>query len=362
MDYWEQVELTRHINHADFSGACGGRRVWMFTTHAETTLWDADFGVDDVLLFGAESRGLPASLLARDPASCLRIPMRAASRSLNLATAVGIALYEALRRSGAGDQLRCSTPFTRENHAVTLLTCPLPFLSCPRLFAARNFLNRRVGIMAIRSRWSARETSVRRRRSAWRRRSSRAQVVLIDITEGIPQGKGLDQWESAPIEGYDTRLIGTNGYEESAGSDIFVVTAGIARKPGMSRDDLLRTNAGIVKPVAEKSPQTLAERHHHHGLNPLDVMCYVAMKATGFPRERVIGMAGVLDTRAIAPSSRGARRLGGDIQAMVLGGHGDTMVPLLSYTTVSGIPITQLLDREKLDAIVTARATAAPRS
>src|SRR6059058_2546201 len=176
-------------------------------------------------------------------------------------------------------------------------------------------------------------------------------VVMVDVVEGIPQGKGLDQWQSAPIEGYDSRIIGTNGYAESAGSDIVIITAGIARKPGMSRDDLLNTNAGIVKSVAEQvkttSPKAIVVA------NPLDVMCYVAMKVTGFPRERVIGMAGVLDTaryraflaEALDVSVR-------DIQAMELGGHGDTMVPLISYTSVSGIPITQLMAQSTLDAIV----------
>jgi len=178
-------------------------------------------------------------------------------------------------------------------------------------------------------------------------------VVMVDVAEGIPQGKGLDQWESAPIELFDSRVIGSNGYDESAGSDIVVITAGIARKPGMSRDDLLNTNAGIVKSVAENVAKTSPKAILIVVSNPLDVMCYVAMKASGFPRERVIGMAGVLDTaryrsflaEAIDVSVR-------DIQAMVLGGHGDTMVPLISYTTVSGIPITQLLAKDKLDAIV----------
>ncbi len=178
-------------------------------------------------------------------------------------------------------------------------------------------------------------------------------VVMVDVAEGVPQGKGLDQWESAPIELFDSRVIGANGYDESAGSDIVVITAGIARKPGMSRDDLLNTNAGIVKSVAENVAKTSPNAIIIVVSNPLDVMCYVAMKASGFPRERVIGMAGVLDTaryrsflaEALDVSVR-------DIQAMVLGGHGDTMVPLITYTTVSGIPITQLLAKDKLDAIV----------
>lgn len=178
-------------------------------------------------------------------------------------------------------------------------------------------------------------------------------VVMVDVADGIPQGKGLDQWESAPIELFDSRVIGTTGYEETAGSDIVVITAGIARKPGMSRDDLLNTNAGIVKSVAENVARTSPGAILIIVSNPLDVMCYVAMKVTGFPRERVIGMAGVLDTARyrsfLAMELDVSVR---DIQAMVLGGHGDTMVPLVSYTTVSGIPITQLLAKDKLEAIV----------
>lgn len=179
------------------------------------------------------------------------------------------------------------------------------------------------------------------------------QVVMVDVAEGIPQGKGLDQWESAPIEGFDSRVIGTNSYDETAGSDIVVITAGIARKPGMSRDDLLNTNAGIVKQVAEQVKATSPNAIIIMVSNPLDVMCYVALKVTGFPRERVLGMAGVLDTARyrsfLAEAADVSVR---DIQAMVLGGHGDTMVPLVSYTSVSGIPISQLLPKDKLDAIV----------
>lgn len=178
-------------------------------------------------------------------------------------------------------------------------------------------------------------------------------VVLVDIVEGVPQGKGLDQWQTAPIEGFDSRVIGTNGYEETAGSEIVIITAGIARKPGMSRDDLMNTNAGIVKAVSEQVAKTSPDAIIIVVSNPLDVMCYVAKKVTGFPRERVLGMAGVLDTaryraflaEALDVSVR-------DIQAMVLGGHGDTMVPLVNYTNVSGIPITQLMPRDTLDKIV----------
>jgi malate dehydrogenase len=168
-------------------------------------------------------------------------------------------------------------------------------------------------------------------------------VVMVDVVDGVPQGKGLDQWESAPVEGFDTRVIGTNGYEETAGSDIVVITAGIARKPGMSRDDLLNTNAGIVKSVSEQIKATSPNAIVIVVSNPLDVMCYVAKEVTGFPRERVIGMAGVLDTARyrsfIAEALDVSVR---DIQAMVL----------ISYTTISGIPIRQLMGEEQLAAIV----------
>ncbi|HEY0672997.1 MAG TPA: malate dehydrogenase [Longimicrobiales bacterium] len=179
------------------------------------------------------------------------------------------------------------------------------------------------------------------------------EVVLIDILEGVPQGKGLDQWESAPIEGFDTRVRGTNNYDDTAGSDIVVITAGIARKPGMSREDLLNTNAGIVRQVAENVKRTSPNSIIIMVSNPLDVMAYVAMKVTGFPRERVIGMAGVLDTARYR--SFIALELDcsvEDIQALVLGGHGDTMVPLASYTTVSGIPLRQLAAADRIEAMV----------
>ena len=179
-------------------------------------------------------------------------------------------------------------------------------------------------------------------------------IVLVDVVEGVPQGKGLDQWESAPIEGFDTRVVGANDYAAAQGSEIFVVTAGIARKPGMSRDDLVRTNADIVKAVSTEikkaSPQAIVVVVS----NPLDVMCWVTKQVTGFPRERVIGMAGVLDTARYRAFLAEALDVSvKDIQAMVLGGHGDTMVPLVSCTTVSGIPVTQLLPKDTLDAIVT---------
>jgi malate dehydrogenase len=178
-------------------------------------------------------------------------------------------------------------------------------------------------------------------------------VVMVDVVEGVPQGKGLDQWESAPIEGFDTRVIGANGYDETAGSEIVIITAGIARKPGMSRDDLLNTNAAIVKQVSEQVKRTSPNAIIIMVSNPLDVMCYVAKQVTGFPRERVLGMAGVLDTARYRSFLAEALDVSvEDIQAMVLGGHGDTMVPLISYTTVSGIPVTQLMDTKTLDAIV----------
>ena len=179
-------------------------------------------------------------------------------------------------------------------------------------------------------------------------------VVMVDVVEGVPQGKGLDQWQSGPIEGYDTRVIGANDYGPAAGSEVFVVTAGIARKPGMSRDDLVKTNAGIVQTVGKEIARTAPDAIIIVVSNPLDVMCYVAMRASGFPRERVLGMAGVLDTARYRTFLAEALSVSvQDIQAMVLGGHGDTMVPLVSYTTVSGIPVSQLLPKDKLDAIVT---------
>jgi malate dehydrogenase len=179
------------------------------------------------------------------------------------------------------------------------------------------------------------------------------EVVLIDIVEGIPQGKGLDQWESAPIEGFDTRITGANDYEAAMESELFVVTAGIARKPGMSRDDLVKTNAGIVKSVSEEIKRVAPDALIIMVSNPLDVMAWVAKEVTGFPRERVIGMAGVLDTARYRSFLAEAADVSvEDIQAMVLGGHGDTMVPLISYTTISGIPVSQFLDRSTLDQIV----------
>jgi len=178
-------------------------------------------------------------------------------------------------------------------------------------------------------------------------------VVMVDVVEGLPQGKALDQWQSGPIEGFDTRVLGANDYAAGAGSELVVVTAGIARKPGMSRDDLVRTNAGIVKQVAQQIARHCPEAIVVVVSNPLDVMCWVTKQVTGFPRERVIGMAGVLDTARFRAFLAEALDVSvEDIDAMVLGGHGDTMVPLISHTTVSGIPVAQLLDRGTLDKIV----------
>jgi malate dehydrogenase len=179
------------------------------------------------------------------------------------------------------------------------------------------------------------------------------EVVLLDIVEGIPQGKGLDQWESAPIERFDSRVIGANDYAEAEGSQVFVVTAGIARKPGMSRDDLLKTNAGVIGSVSREIKRVAPNAIVIMITNPLDVMAQVALEETGFPRERVIGMAGVLDTARYR--SFIALELDvsvEDIQALVLGGHGDTMVPLASYTSVSGIPLSQLLSQDRIDSLI----------
>jgi malate dehydrogenase len=179
------------------------------------------------------------------------------------------------------------------------------------------------------------------------------EVVLVDVIEGVPQGKGLDQWESGPIEGFDTRVTGANDYGPAQGSEVVVVTAGIARRPGMSRDDLVKTNADIVKSVGQEIKKVAPHAVVVVVSNPLDVMCWVMKQVTGFPRERVMGMAGVLDSARYRSFLADALQVSvEDIQAMVLGGHGDTMVPLVSYTTVSGIPVTQLMERKKLDAIV----------
>jgi malate dehydrogenase len=178
-------------------------------------------------------------------------------------------------------------------------------------------------------------------------------VVLVDIVEGVPQGKSLDLNEAAPIEKHDSHLTGTNSYDETAGSDIVIITAGIPRKPGMSRDDLISTNAGIVKAVTKEVASRSPEAVLIIVSNPLDAMCHVAFEAAGFPKERVIGMAGVLDSaRFRAFISMELDVSVENTHAFVLGGHGDTMVPLPRYSTVAGIPITELMAPDRIDALV----------
>ena len=178
-------------------------------------------------------------------------------------------------------------------------------------------------------------------------------VVLIDIVEGFPQGKALDLTEAAPIEKHDAHLTGSNGYEASAGSDIIIITAGIPRKPGMSRDDLISTNAGIVKSVTQQVSKLSPKSILIIISNPLDAMCHVAYEASGFPKNRVLGMAGVLDSARFRAFI--AMELNVSVEnthAFVLGGHGDTMVPLPRYSTVAGIPIIELLSKERIDALI----------
>ncbi len=180
-----------------------------------------------------------------------------------------------------------------------------------------------------------------------------ANVVLIDVIEGVPQGKALDLNEAAPIEKHDARLTGSNGYEESKDSDIVIITAGIARKPGMSRDDLISTNAGIMKSVTEQVAKYSPNAVIIIVSNPLDAMCHVAFEAAGFPKNRVIGMAGILDSaRFRAFISMELNVSVENTHAFVLGGHGDTMVPLPRYSTVAGIPITEMLSKDRIDALV----------
>ena len=180
-----------------------------------------------------------------------------------------------------------------------------------------------------------------------------ADVVLVDILEGVPQGKALDLAEAGPIEGYDFQLTGSNDYETSQGSDVVVITAGLPRKPGMSRDDLLLKNAGIVKDVTEN-----VARHSPDAIiivvsNPLDAMCQVAKFVSDFPRERLIGMAGILDSARLRTFIAWELKVSvEDTHAFVLGGHGDTMVPLPRYSTVAGIPITELIPEDRLEAII----------
>ena len=180
------------------------------------------------------------------------------------------------------------------------------------------------------------------------------EIVILDIKEGVAEGKALDIWQTAPIRGFNTRLTGsTNDYSKTAGSDVVVVTSGVPRKPGMSRDDLIGINAGIVKSVTEQIVKYSPDAKIIIVSNPLDVMTYCAFRATGLPANRVMGMAGVLDTaryRAFLSTEIGCSPA--DIQALLLGGHGDTMVPLPKYTTVQGIPVTQFVAEEHLNEII----------
>src|SRR5919109_389793 len=183
--------------------------------------------------------------------------------------------------------------------------------------------------------------------------SGLAEVVLVDIVEGLPQGKGLDLAEAGPVVGHDARIVGTNDYAETTGSDIIVVTSGLARQPGMSRDDLLAKNAGIVRSVVREAAGRSPDAVLIVVTNPLDAMCHVALDTSGFPRERVLGMAGVLDSARFRTFI--AEELGVSVEstsAFVLGGHGDTMVPLPRYSTAGGVPITELLKPEAIERLV----------
>jgi len=180
------------------------------------------------------------------------------------------------------------------------------------------------------------------------------EVVLLDIKEGVAEGKALDLWQTAPVNYYDTRLVGvTNDYKATAGSEVVVITSGVPRKPGMSRDDLISINAGIVKSVTENVVQYSPDAKIIIVSNPLDVMTYCAFLASGKPKNEVFGMAGILDTARYSAFLAEALDINPkDIHAVLMGGHGDTMVPLPRYTTVSGIPVSEMIDEEKLNAII----------
>jgi malate dehydrogenase len=187
----------------------------------------------------------------------------------------------------------------------------------------------------------------------WAAAKELGDVVLIDIIDGVPQGKGLDLFEASPVEGFDARIIGTNDYAATAGSDMVIITAGLARKPGMSRDDLLEKNAGIVRSVTEQIVRHSPAAFIIVVSNPLDAMVYVAHEASGFPANRVMGMAGVLDSARMRSFIAMELNVSvEDVSAFVLGGHGDAMVPLARYSTVAGIPLPALLPQEKIDAII----------
>ena len=187
----------------------------------------------------------------------------------------------------------------------------------------------------------------------WAAQKEIGDIVLVDIIEGMPQGKALDLWETGPVEGFDSRVIGTNGYEGTANSDVVIITSGLARKPGMSREDLLAKNkeivASVTREIIKRSPQAILIVV----TNPLDTMAYLVKKVSGFPKNRVIGMAGVLDTarfRSFIASELNCSVE--DVQAFVLGGHGDEMVPLPRYSTVAGIPLTEVMSQGQIDRIV----------
>lgn len=187
----------------------------------------------------------------------------------------------------------------------------------------------------------------------WAAAKELCDIVLVDIVEGVPQGKGLDLLEAMPVEGSDVDVVGTNSYEATKDSDVVIITAGIPRKPGMSRDDLIATNTNIVKSVTEQVVKYSPNAFLIVVSNPLDAMTYVAYKVSGFPRNRVMGMAGVLDTARFRTFI--AQEVGvsvEDVTAFVLGGHGDTMVPLVRYCSCGGIPVSKLISKERLDEIV----------
>lgn len=187
----------------------------------------------------------------------------------------------------------------------------------------------------------------------WAAAKELGDIVLVDVVEGVPQGKALDLMETAPVEGFDVNVVGSSSYEETADSDVVIITAGLARKPGMSRDDLQAKNAEIVKSVTEQVVKYSPNSYLIIVSNPLDVMAYLAWKVSGFPKNRVMGMAGVLDTaRFRCFLSMELDVSVEDIQACVLGGHGDDMVPLARYSTISGIPITNFISQEALDRII----------
>ncbi len=189
--------------------------------------------------------------------------------------------------------------------------------------------------------------------AVWLASKELGDVVLVDVVEGVSQGKALDLAETAPIEGFDVRLTGANSYEDTKNSDVVIITAGLARKPGMSRDDLLRTNADIVSKVVDEVVKYSPDSILIIVSNPLDAMCQVALKRSGFPKHRVIGMAGVLDAARMRCFLAEALDVSVEnVTAFVLGGHGDTMVPLPRYSTCAGIPVTELLPQDQLDAIV----------